>query len=55
VLSAVTCGAAEYGINVFNSTEVTVAKNLAEGFEDAGIYVGGVVAGGDVRVTRIRP
>jgi parallel beta-helix repeat protein len=52
VFTADTCGEAEYGINVFNSTRIKVTKNWAQEYEDAGIYVGGVQAAADVRVLR---
>jgi len=44
-----TCASPEYGINVFRSTRVRLAGNSARGFSDAGIYIGGTPADGDVR------
>ena len=35
---------AEYGINVFSTGAVDVTNNRATGFEDAGIYVGGITS-----------
>jgi parallel beta-helix repeat protein len=40
-----TCGAAEYGINVFNSSTLKVLGNTASGFGDAGIYIGALTGG----------
>jgi parallel beta-helix repeat protein len=40
-----TCGAAEYGINVFNSSTLKVLGNAASGFGDAGIYIGALTGG----------
>jgi parallel beta-helix repeat protein len=45
-----TCGAAEYGVNVFNAQDVLVAGGKAQGFHDAGIYVGGIPPGQGVTV-----
>jgi parallel beta-helix repeat protein len=45
-----TCGGAEYGVNVYNSQNVLVAGGKAQGFHDAGIYVGGIPAGQGVTV-----
>ena len=39
-----TCGDAEYGINVFQCGGLTLAGNVASGFGDAGIYIGGITA-----------
>jgi parallel beta-helix repeat protein len=36
---------AEYGINVFGTGSVVVARSVAHGFSDAGIYVGGITTG----------
>jgi parallel beta-helix repeat protein len=47
--SGATCEGAEYGVNVFDSTAVNVTRNFAEGYEDAGIYFGGIPAAADVR------
>lgn len=44
------CGTPEYGINVYQSTRVTLTRNQAFGFNDAGIYVGGIAANGRVNV-----
>ena len=35
------CSSGEYGVNVFHSTHVLVNRNLASGYGDAGIYIGG--------------
>ena len=40
-----TCGGAEYGVNLYRDGSVLVAKSRASGFEDAGIYVGGINVG----------
>jgi parallel beta-helix repeat protein len=40
-----TCGNALYGVNVYQSGPVLVARSTASGFEDAGIYVGGISDG----------
>jgi parallel beta-helix repeat protein len=45
-----TCGAAEYGVNVFKAEGVLVAGGKAQGFHDAGIYVGGIPSGQGVTV-----
>jgi parallel beta-helix repeat protein len=37
-----TCGFALYGINVFAGGSIRIVGNLAVGFEDAGVYVGGI-------------
>jgi parallel beta-helix repeat protein len=37
-----TCGNAEYGVNVYQARNVTVAGGRARGFSDAGIYVGNI-------------
>jgi parallel beta-helix repeat protein len=37
-----TCGNALYGVNVYQTGTVLVARSRARGFEDAGIYVGGI-------------
>lgn len=37
-----TCGGAEYGVNLYQTGSVLVAKTRASRFEDAGIYVGGI-------------
>ncbi|MDX6583540.1 MAG: nitrous oxidase accessory protein [Solirubrobacterales bacterium] len=44
---------AEYGINVFHTGALTVRDNEAVGFDDAGIYVGGIedTGGGAINVT----
>jgi parallel beta-helix repeat protein len=48
-----TCGTAEYGINVYNSTRVLIDRSLAAGgYEDAGFYIGGIPDGGHVRVRK---
>lgn len=57
------CGTAEYGINVFNSTRVTLDHAAAHGavpgnpppgttYADAGIYIGGIPADGRARLLR---
>lgn len=45
-----TCGAAEYGVNVYRSEDVLVVGGKARGFHDAGIYVGGILSGEGVTV-----
>jgi parallel beta-helix repeat protein len=45
-----TCGAAEYGVNVYKAEDVLVAGGKAQGFHDAGIYVGGIPPGQGVTV-----
>jgi parallel beta-helix repeat protein len=35
-----TCGAAEYGINLYQTGQYIVDANVASGFSDAGVYVG---------------
>jgi parallel beta-helix repeat protein len=40
-----TCGGAEYGINVFDSSTLKVLGNSASGFGDAGIYIGALTGG----------
>ncbi|TMA81438.1 MAG: hypothetical protein E6J77_17080 [Deltaproteobacteria bacterium] len=45
-----TCGTAEYGIQAYASTNVTLLLNETSGFSDAGIYIGGIVQSGNVRV-----
>ncbi len=37
-----TCGAAEYGVNVYDTAAVNVFKVTASGFSDSGIYVGSI-------------
>jgi parallel beta-helix repeat protein len=37
-----TCGSAEYGINVFQGGHIEITDNSAEGFHDAGVYVGAI-------------
>jgi parallel beta-helix repeat protein len=37
-----TCGAAEYGVNIYDTLAVNVAKVTASGFSDSGIYVGSI-------------
>jgi parallel beta-helix repeat protein len=37
-----TCGFALYGINVFAGGSIRIVGNTAVGFEDAGVYVGGI-------------
>jgi len=44
-----TCGGAEYGINLYQSTNVRIVGNSASGFADAGIYLGGLAADAKVR------
>lgn len=41
VRMAATCEA-EYGVNVFDSGRIVVAHTRAEGYTDAGIYIGGI-------------
>jgi parallel beta-helix repeat protein len=36
------CGAAEYGVNLFQTGPLKVVGNTATGFDDAGVYVGGI-------------
>ncbi len=45
-----TCGTAEYGIQAYASTNVTLLLNETSGFSDAGIYIGGIAQSGNVRV-----
>jgi parallel beta-helix repeat protein len=46
-----TCGTAEYGINLFDVGPMAVKDNVAHGFSDSGIYVGGITnTGGDTLV-----
>jgi nitrous oxidase accessory protein NosD len=48
-----TCGTAEYGIQVFESTNVKVWANATSGsFSDAGVYIGGIAESGNVRVVQ---
>lgn len=43
-----TCGAGpEYGVNVFDSEGTEVTGNVATGWQDAGIYIGGIASGTD--------
>jgi parallel beta-helix repeat protein len=42
-----TCGEAEYGVNLFQTGPVQVVGNTAKGFDDAGVYVGGIIDTGD--------
>jgi len=44
------CGAEQYGINVSGGTGIIVTSNVATGFYDAGIYVGGVPSSSAVLV-----
>jgi parallel beta-helix repeat protein len=37
------CGAAEYGVNLFQTGPLQVIDNTAMGFDDAGVYVGGII------------
>ncbi len=37
-----TCGSAEYGVNLYDTQAVNVAKVVASGFSDSGIYVGSI-------------
>ena len=56
------CGAVEYGINVFDSTNVRIDRCYAlgdpngytgvAGYHDAGIYIGGIPSEGNVRVSK---
>jgi parallel beta-helix repeat protein len=46
-----TCGAAEYGINLFDTGALFVHANVASGFDDAGIYVGGITDTGGSELT----
>ncbi len=49
------CVGVEYGINVFQATNMRIRNNRIEdaaGYGDAGIYVGGTPADADVRVER---
>lgn len=39
-----TCGA-EYGVNVYRTERVVVARSVARGFADAGLYVGDITEG----------
>jgi parallel beta-helix repeat protein len=43
------CGTEEYGINVFQATRVSLLRNVAIGYADAGIYIGGITADAQVR------
>jgi parallel beta-helix repeat protein len=45
-----TCGTAEYGIQVYQSTNAKLLLNETSGFSDAGIYIGGIAQSGNVRV-----
>ena len=47
-----TCGTAEYGIQVYQSTNAKVLLNETSGFSDAGIYIGGIGQSGNVRVLK---
>jgi parallel beta-helix repeat protein len=50
-----TCAGVEYGINVFQGTNMRIRNNRIEdaaGYGDAGIYVGGTPADADLRVER---
>jgi parallel beta-helix repeat protein len=48
-----TCGgAAQYGINVFQSRRVRISRSSGEDFGDAAIYVGAIPEEGGVRVER---
>jgi parallel beta-helix repeat protein len=37
------CGEAEYGVNLFQTGPLQVVGNTATGFDDAGVYVGGII------------
>jgi parallel beta-helix repeat protein len=37
-----TCGGAEYGINLFDGGPIKLENNVAKGYSDAGLYVGGI-------------
>jgi parallel beta-helix repeat protein len=41
------CGSAEYGVNLFQTGPLQVVGNTATGFDDAGVYVGGIIDTGD--------
>ncbi len=41
---------AEYGINIFQSGHVDIENNVASGFGDSGIYVGGIVDTGGIPI-----
>jgi len=47
-----TCGTAEYGVQVYQSTNAKVLLNETSGFSDAGIYIGGIGQSGNVRVLK---
>ena len=47
-----TCGTAEYGVQVYQSTNSKVLLNDASGFSDAGVYIGGIGQSGNVRVLK---
>ena len=42
-----TRGTAEYGIQVYRSTNVKLWLNETSGFSDAGVYIGGIAKSGD--------
>jgi parallel beta-helix repeat protein len=42
---------AEYGVNVYNSGPLTISRNRATGFSDAGIYIGGITNTGGGTLT----
>jgi parallel beta-helix repeat protein len=39
-----TCGDAWYGVNVYNGGSIQIIRNRTLGFDDAGIYVGGITS-----------
>jgi len=51
-ITAQGCGTEEYGINLFDSTNITLKGNEAFGFHDAGIYIGGIGPDGKVKVEK---
>lgn len=46
------CGGGFYGINLFNSTAITLKGNEASGFLDAGLYIGGIAADAKVKLEK---
>jgi parallel beta-helix repeat protein len=46
------CAGAEYGVNVFQSSDVKIVRCDAVGFDDAGFYIGGIAADAAVAVSR---
>jgi parallel beta-helix repeat protein len=46
------CAGAEYGVSVFQSSNVKIARCDAVGFDDAGFYIGGIAPDARVKVMR---